>query len=87
MTIQNFIKKRSYLAWYVKDITQLSNESILEHTLNYGDWNDVQTLFKILGIKKTARIFRKKSKPSKIGRQNYEPKVINYFNLYFNKYA
>jgi len=87
MTIQNFIKKRSYLAWYVKDITQLFNESIVEHTLNYGDWNDVQTLFKILGIKKTARIFRKKSKPSKIGRQNYEPKVINYFNLYFNKYA
>jgi len=87
MTIQNFIKKRSYLAWYVKDVAQLSDESIVEHTLNYGDWNDVQTLFKILGIKKTARIFRKKSKPSKIGRQNYEPKVINYFNLYFNKYA
>jgi len=75
------------LIWYVKNPGNLSEDSIVEHTLNYGDWNDVQTLFKILGIKKTARIFRKKSKPSKIGRQNYEPKVINYFNLYFNKYA
>jgi len=87
MTIQNFIKKRPHLIWYVKNPGNLSEDSIVEHTLNYGDWNDVQTLFKILGIKKTARIFRKKSKPSKIGRQNYEPKVINYFNLYFNKYA
>ena len=75
--IKNFIKKRRYLVWYVKDVEQLSDESIVEHTLNYGNWNDVQTLIKIMGIKKVAKIFRRKSKPSKMGRQNYEPKVIN----------
>ena len=85
--ILNVIKKRPYLIWYVKDYNALSDESIVEHTLNYGDWNDVQKLLSILGIKRTAEIFRTKSKPSKMGRQNYEPKVINYFNLYFNKYA
>jgi hypothetical protein len=85
--IKNFIKKRRYLVWYVEDVEQLPDESIVEAVLNYGDWDDVQTLIKIMGIKKVAGIFREKSKPSAMGRQNYEPKVINYFNLYFNKYA
>ena len=48
---------------------------------------DFQNMVKVLGLTKTAKIFREKSKPSKIGRQNYEPKVINYFTLYFNKYV
>ncbi len=82
--IKNFIKKRAYLAWYVKDVTQLSDESIVEHTLNYGNWDDVQTLFKILGIKKTAKIFRKQISG---WRTNYDKKVKNYFSLYFNNYA
>lgn len=87
MTIHDFIKKRKYLIWWVKDYDKLNAESIVEATLNYGDWNDVQALIKILGIKKVAKIFRAKSRPSPIGRQNYFPEIINYFNLYFNKYA
>ena len=87
MTIHDFIKKRPHLIWYVQDYDRLSPESIVEATLNYGDWNDVQTLIKILGIKKVAKIFRTKSKKSKVGRQNYREEVIHYFNLYFNKYA
>jgi hypothetical protein len=85
--IINFIKKRPHLIWYVKDYDALSDESIVEHTLNYGDWDDVQKLLSILGIKKTAAIFRAKSKPSKMGRQNYTIKTKNFFTLYFNKYA
>lgn len=87
MTIHDFIKERKYLIWWVKDYDKLSAESIVEATLNYGDWDDVQTLIKILGIKKAAKIFREKSQPSKIGRQNYRPEVKNYFTLYFDKYA
>lgn len=88
MTLQNFIKKRRYLFWYVKEPEKnLGSESVVEAVLNYGNWDDVQTLIKIMGIKKVAKIFREKSKPSKMGRQNYDPKAINYFNLYFNKYA
>lgn len=87
MTIHDFIKKRKYLIWWVKDYDKLSAESIVEATLNYGDWDDVRMLIKILGIKKVARIFREKSKPSKMGRQNYRSEVKYYFNLYFNKYA
>lgn len=86
-TIHSFIKKRKYLIWYVKDYDKLSAESIVEATLNYGDWDDVQTLIKILGMKKTAEIFHRKSIKSKFGRTNYAPKTINFFTLYFKKYA
>lgn len=84
MTIQQFIKKRKYLVWYVKNPEKLNNEAIVEAVLNYGDWDDVQEMIRILGIKKTAAIFREKSKQK---RCNYLPDIKNYFTLYFNKYA
>lgn len=87
MTIHDFIKKRKHLIWGVKDYNTLNAPAIVEATLNYGDWNDVQTLIKILGLKKVAKIFHEKSQPSKMGRQNYHPEVVNYFRLYFQKYA
>ena len=87
MSLQEFIKKRPYLVWSTKNYDKLSNATILEAVLNYGDWDDVQEMIKILGIKRTAEIFRAKSKPSKIGRQNYRPEIKHYFALYFNKYA
>ena len=87
MKIRTFIEKRPHLVWYTQNYENLSLESIVEAVLNYGNWDDFQALIKILGIREVAKIFRKKSKPSKIGRQNYHPKIINYFNLYFNKYA
>ena len=87
MTIHDFIRKKKYLVWWVKNYSRLNTEAIVEATLNYGDWDDVRELIKILGIRKVAAIFRKESKASKMGRQNYRPEVKNYFTLYFNKYA
>lgn len=88
MTIYEFIKKRPYLVWYVskKNLGKLNEESIVEHVLNYGNWDDVQKMIKILGLQRTAQIFREKSKPDKFNRQNYDRQVKNYFQLYFNKY-
>ena len=40
MNIHEFIKRRPYLIWYVKDLDKLNEESIVEHVLNYGDWDD-----------------------------------------------
>jgi len=85
--ITHFIKKRPHLIWYVKNYDALDDASIVEHTLNYGQWDDVQKMIEILGIKKVARIFLAKSKPSKIGRCNYRPITTHYFNLYFNTHA
>ena len=86
--LKEFIKKRRYLFWYIKDpVNNLSEESVIEHILNYGDWNDAQEMIKIMGMKKVAKIFSEKSKKSPMGRCNYKPKTIHYFDLYFNKYA
>jgi len=84
MSLINFIKKRPYLIWYTKDFKNLSSEAITEAVLNYGDFDDVKKLISILGLKKTAAIFRKQLKQK---RCNYRPEIENYFQFYFNKYA
>jgi hypothetical protein len=87
MTLQDFIVERKHLLWWVKKYDTLNAAAVVEAALNYGDWNDVQALIKILGAKKVAQIFREHSEPSEIGRQNYRPEVKHFFTLYFNKYA
>ena len=59
MTVNNIIKNKPYLAWYVKDPEKLSEESILEHVLNNGNWEDVQLFIKVKGINETAKLFNK----------------------------
>ena len=84
--LTDFISRRRHLIWYVRDLRALSESSVVEHTLNYGDWDDVQELIRILGMEQTARLFRKQMVT---GRQkgNYHPETAHYFALYFNKYA
>ncbi|OGF70169.1 hypothetical protein A3H65_02340 [Candidatus Giovannonibacteria bacterium RIFCSPLOWO2_02_FULL_45_14] len=82
--LNNFIKKRRHLIWYVEDFDCLSEEAIVEGVLNYGDFDDVKELISILGIKRVSTIFRKQLRHKRI---NYDPKTINYFRLYFNRYA
>ncbi|MBI4691978.1 MAG: hypothetical protein HY773_00830 [Candidatus Terrybacteria bacterium] len=84
MTLRDFIKKRRDLVWYVKDLEHLSKEAIVEAVLNYGDFDDVQKLFSILGMKRVAGIFRVQTRRKRV---NYDPKIAHYFNLYFQKYA
>jgi len=82
--LYDFISKRKHLIWYVKDYRALNEEAIVEATLNYGDWNDVQEMIRILGIARVAEIFRVQvSRP----RKNYRSEVSHYFSLYFDKYA
>jgi hypothetical protein len=82
--LKKYMRARKHLVWYVNDPENLNSESIIEHTLNYGDWDDVQKLIKIIGIKKMAEIFKKQTSGF---RTNYDNKTKNYFSLYFNKYA
>lgn len=84
--IHDFIAARKHLVWYVKDHRALNEEAIVEATLNYGNWNDVQEMIRILGVEKAARIFRKQMITGR-QRGNYYPEVAHYFTLYFNKYA
>ncbi len=82
--LKEFVKKRKHLWWSTKNYNQLSQEAIVEAVLNYGDWDDVQELIKILGIKTVADIFYRQAEQR---RSNYDPKIKNYFKLYFDKYA
>ena len=84
MTINDFIKRRPHLVWYTRNYDQLSPAAIVEAVLNYGDWDEVQEMIGILGIKEVARIFRRQTNGK---RCNYHLKTKNYFNLYFNKHA
>ena len=82
--IHEFIKKRPGLVWYVKDLDGLDDRSIVEHVLNYGDWDDVQEMFRIMGVDRAAAVFRMWAF---VPRTNYRSKVSHYFDLYFKKYA
>lgn len=86
MTIHEFIKNRPYLIWYVNDYDSLNEDSIVEHTLNYGDFDDVKKLIEIMSVEKVAEIFRRNSDNNNF-RSNYDDKIKNYFNLYFDKYT
>jgi len=82
--LYDFISKRKHLIWYVKDYRALNEEAIVEATLNYGNWDDVQKLIEILGIARVSEIFRANAFRQ---RTNYRKQVRHYFNLYFNKYV
>ena len=86
MTINEFAESRKHLFWSTKNYAGLSKEAIIEAVLNYGDWDDFKTLISILGIDKAAAIFRQQTSASR-KRLNYRPEVVNYFILYFQKYA
>jgi len=83
-TIHEFIKERPQLIWYVRDLDALDEASIVEHTLNYGSWDDVMEMIDILGMERTAAIFRQHAFRK---RTNYHKKTAHYFNLFFHKYA
>jgi hypothetical protein len=87
--IKDFIREHSILFWYSpEDKTEtVSDELLVEMVLNYGDMDAVRGLFKVMGLKKTASIFFNSINKSERNRNNYHELVINYFTLYFNKYA
>lgn len=83
-SIHEIISQKPYLAWYVKDVSELSEASVLEHVLNYGNWEDVQNFIKIYGLNQTAQLYRQLAcKP----RTNLRPDIKHYFKLYFEKHA
>ncbi len=82
-SLLNIIKAKPYLFWYVKNVDNLSEESIVEAVLNRGDFDDFLKLLDILGMKKTAQIFYKQTA---LKRKNYSKKTENYFRLFFERH-
>jgi hypothetical protein len=82
--LRQLFSKKPYLAWYVKDAKNISPESMLEHILNYGDWEDYLVAEKSIGINRARKIFDKLKSKS---RSNLRAKTINYFEKYYQRYA
>jgi hypothetical protein len=84
MDREKFLQNKHTLFWYIQDLSQLSDNSIVETILNYGDWQDFKDMISLFGLSKISQIFQQDiQKP----RNNYRPEIQNYFTLYFQKYA
>ena len=87
--IQNFIIEHSDLFWYTPEEQKknISKEVLVETILNYGDILAVKQLIKLLGINESARIFFDSINKSDRRKGNYHELTLNFFTLFFNRYA
>ncbi len=81
--LEDIIKRKPYLIWYIKDMESLSEESIIEAILCGGDFKDFLELIKILGMEEVAKIFFRQVS---MKRTNYSKKTENYFTLFFKRH-
>lgn len=86
MTRAEFINKNRDLFWYIKPekIKDISNEVLVEFIFNYGTWDDVKELIKIIGYKELSRIFYNLS-DREVG--NYIPEMYDLFKRIIEKHA
>jgi len=84
--VKKFIDDHQHLFWYspAPKSETVSDELLVETLLNYGNLEQVRDLFKVVGLKKVAKIFWGMTGRKEL---NYYPEIHNYFDLYFKKYA
>jgi len=89
LKVKTYIEDRQYLFWYspfTKSDT-VSDELLVEIVLNYGSMEDIKELFMVKPIKEVADIFFNSINKSERRKANYHDIIINYFTLFFNRYA
>jgi hypothetical protein len=86
--VKSFIRKNAALFWYSPENKEetVTDELLVETILNYGSFEDVFELFKVMGIKEVAAIFRRMMVTGR-KRGNYLPMMRNYFELFFDRYV
>ena len=86
MTRAEFIEKNKHLFWYIKKdkIQDIGNEVLVEFIFNYGTWEDVKELIKIIGFQELKVVYEATT-DRKIG--NYMPEMYNYLGLIVKRYA
>lgn len=74
-----FIEKNKHLFWYIKPdkIKDISNDVLVEFVFNYGTWNDIKELIKIIGYPELKRVFENIT-GRKVG--NYIPEMYDLFH-------
>ncbi len=83
---KQLIQENKHLFWWVPENEKedLSDESLVEAILSYGNVGSIKKLFDLFGIETVARIFREQISKKRV---NYKPRTIHYFNLYFDEHA
>ena len=86
MTREEFIEKNKHLFWYMpKDsLNNISDDVLTEFIFNYGDWEDVKLLCKIIGFDKLKVVYTN-IKGRRVG--NYFPETYNLLKLIVERYA
>ena len=86
MTREEFITKNAHLFWYIKKdaIPDIGNEVLVEFIFNYGTWQDVKDLIKIIGYNELKRVYEDVT-DRKIG--NYIPEMLDLMGRITHKYA
>jgi hypothetical protein len=86
MTREEFIEKNAVLFWYMpkESLQRIDDEVLVEFIFNYGDWESVKELCRIIGFPKLKQVYQK-IEGRKIG--NYIPEMYNLLGLLVNKYA
>lgn len=86
MTREEFITKNAHLFWYIKkeSLHKIDNEVLVEFIFNYGTWNDVKELIKIIGFQELKRVYDGIT-DRKIG--NYLPEMLDLLGRITHKYA
>lgn len=86
MTREEFITKNAHLFWYIKkeSLYKIDNEVLVEFIFNYGTWNDVKELIKIIGFQELKRVYDGIT-DRKIG--NYLPEMLDLLGRITHKYA
>ncbi|MBU1322775.1 hypothetical protein KKE48_05250 [Patescibacteria group bacterium] len=80
----DWLDKHKTLWWWVADVAKLSDESILEGVMNYGDWTDFLQLKKWWGLPKIRQLFEKMTSQRRI---NLRPPARTLFNDYLIAHA
>jgi len=87
--IKAFIRENSHLFWYTPEDKkeEISPEYLVETILNYGDIVAIKKLLNYYGVKKVSEIFFDSINMSNRRRGNFHELTINYFTLFFRRYA
>jgi hypothetical protein len=86
MTRAAFIDKNKHLFWYIKKeaIPNISNDVLVEFIFNYGTWEDVKELIKIIGFQELKQVYENIT-DRRIG--NYIPEMLDLMGRITHKYA
>jgi hypothetical protein len=86
MTRAAFIEKNKHLFWYIKKeaIPNIGNDVLVEFIFNYGTWDDVKELIKIIGFQELKQVYENIT-DRRIG--NYIPEMLDLMGRITHKYA